>query len=398
MSTSNTMAAPKLCALPALAALLSVMCGCTTLTTNSIPAPRLPAHLAPESRAAKLPIDLTLLRQQPPKHYVVGPRDTLGIYIPGVLPLEKDTNLNTIQAVVPPIAYVGIFPNREQYPSQGPIVSPSVGIPLTVTDDGTLLLPLIDPLPVAGKTLQQIVEDIRAVYTQKQILSQSAARIIVSLIKPRTHRVLVVRQDSALDNPTQTSVLAKFVTKRGQARIIDLPEYENDVLHALITTDGLPGLDAQNEVWVLRSRDVDTEQIGSAVERIEAGEDPNIVLTKVKAERRHTRIPLRVTPGQPLPFSNQDVILENGDVVVVWGRETEFYFTGGLLTGGQIPLPRDYDLDVLGAISLANGAVHGLSGGNAPTALRGAVGSVIPPTRAIIIRTLPNGEQMKIRV
>ena len=42
-----------------------------------------------------------------------------------------------------------------------------------------------------------------------------------------------------------------------------------------------------------------------------------------------------------------------GDIVFIETREREVYYTGGVLQGREIPLPRDYDLDVLAAISLA---------------------------------------------
>ncbi|MCA9067664.1 MAG: hypothetical protein KDA84_01990, partial [Planctomycetaceae bacterium] len=46
------------------------------------------------------------------------------------------------------------------------------------------------------------------------------------------------------------------------------------------------------------------------------------------------RIPMRVYPGEHLPFAEPDIILQDGDIVFVESRETEFFFTGGLLGGG----------------------------------------------------------------
>ncbi len=66
------------------------------------------------------------------------------------------------------------------------------------------------------------------------------------------HRVLVIRDEVPLENPTFQSKLTPLYSKRGSAHVVDLPAYENDVLHALSISGGLPGYDAFNEVWVLR--------------------------------------------------------------------------------------------------------------------------------------------------
>ncbi len=62
-----------------------------------------------------------------------------------------------------------------------------------------------------------------------------------------------------------------------------------------------------------------------------------------------------VTPS----FRPEDIILEEGDVVYIESRDAEVFYTGGLLPGGEFPIPRDYDLDVLGAMALAGTGVQG---------------------------------------
>jgi hypothetical protein len=42
--------------------------------------------------------------------------------------------------------------------------------------------------------------------------------------------------------------------KRGTGKLVKLPAGENDVLHALAETGGLPGLDARNEIVIVRRR------------------------------------------------------------------------------------------------------------------------------------------------
>ena len=41
--------------------------------------------------------------------------------------------------------------------------------------------------------------------------------------------------------------------KRGTGQTVSLPVYQNDVLHALAETGGLPGLDAENVIYVIRA-------------------------------------------------------------------------------------------------------------------------------------------------
>ena len=98
-------------------------------------------------------------------------------------------------------------------------------------------------------------------------------------------------------------------------------------------------------------------------------------------------------------FIQEDVLLNDGDIVYVRAREEEFFYTGGLLSGGVIPMPRDHDIDIVEAIALANGAVGGAGGasGVAVIPARGP-GNIIPPTRATIVRKLPNKQQVTIRV
>jgi len=52
------------------------------------------------------------------------------------------------------------------------------------------------------------------------------------------------------------------------------------------------------------------------------------------------RIPIRTRGGEPLSFGPKDIILEDGDIVMVQARQPQFFYTGGLLPSSEIPLPR----------------------------------------------------------
>ncbi len=67
------------------------------------------------------------------------------------------------------------------------------------------------------------------------------------------------------------------------------------------------------------------------------------------------KIPVRIGPGENPNLTEADITLYDGDIVFIESRETEVFYTGGLLGGGQYTLPRDYDLHVLEAIAVAQG-------------------------------------------
>ena len=297
---------------------------------------------------------------------------------------------------------VPVISAQDYYPPRGLINSPAVGLPLEVALDGTLNLPLIAPLKIEGLTLSEATERIRRAYTiENKILEPGRERINLSLIRPRVERILVVRDDISSPPVFQPQGNAALMTRRGTGQVIDLPAFENDVLHALAASGGLPGIDASSTLWVFRGQS-SAEVLQAFQRNAQVGESSQAVFRAAKTAHTAVRIPLRIRPGDPAPFGEADVILRAGDVVYVETRQSEHFFSGGLLPPGQVPLPRDYDLDVLGALALATGSVGSPAGG--PGALnlnyRGQYnpGAIIPPTRVLVLRTLPSGEQIQIRV
>lgn len=117
---------------------------------------------------------------------------------------------------------------------------------------------------------------------------------------------------------------------------------------------------------------------------------------------RIIRIPLRLAPGEQIEFLPEDVLLYDGDVIYIESRDTEVFYTGGLLGGGQFTLPRDMDINVMEAISLAQGVgrgqsvSRGLASTGGSSALNGDVS--ISASEVIILRPLPDGTQIPIKV
>ncbi len=579
----------------------SFVSGCAAFRPiNGVPARYLAPELRAQTRSNKTTIDLSLLAQKPPLQHHVDGRDVLGIFIEGVLGGIGEA---------PPI----------NVPTS-PDLPPSIGYPITVRDDGTLSLPMIGTTNVRGMTIRQVEEHLRRIYTvERKILKKGADSIIVSLQRPRDVRVLVLRQETGGPGGggaqfAQGLTLNLGQSKRGNGQVINLPIYKNDVLHALARTGGLPGLDAENTIYIIRREHSDhagmmptavpQQQVpvqqqpvtqkqlssysrknasgiqlvgyhpaansASTVEQVtaynitspspasmgynnqnqqpvyqngyfpnpdgpvrssrfsiepvtasnfgnpdplaelragmqpavEPAQDyfsaaeqkriyqqvamqrevileqpassnfnqpgynqpnfnqPNPHVTVVPAapienttsnqlplpemntpannfagvpqtpyetecepftdqdplwtnvdlginnfnndptmnNQKVIKIPIRLNPGQQPHIRPEDIILQDGDIVFIESRDTEIFYTGGLLGGGQYTLPRDYDLDVLGAISLAQGSSQQQStnqiGG--ASALNGDV--TISASSVIILRRMPNGSQVPIKI
>ncbi len=372
--------------------------GCTALTLpiEGIPANRLPPEFFPEPKADLVPVDISLLSIEPPRDYELGPGDILGVYIEGVLPFNSPDE--------PPV------PPPVNFPPENSPLPPSIGFPIPVQDDGTLSLPLIEPLDVDGLTLDQVRDAIRDAYIEEDILRPEKARPIVTLIKERTYDVIVIREDGGgrqggNQGLIQQNLGARFLAGgtdlSATGGLINLPAYQNDILHALVESGGLPGVNAKNEVLVLRATRADQRKRAQFLqqwyaEQERARMDPCYCPPEIPDDPSIIRIPLRVRPGVIPDIPESDVRLEDGDIVYIESREAELFYTGGLLRGGQFPIPRDFDLDVLGAIALAGGAVGGTAEQFGLSTGRGVQG--VPPGMLYVLRKTPCNGQIAIRV
>lgn len=363
--------------------LCGLLNGCAALTNpvaDGIPVRRLPPELLGKPRNDERVIPLTLLRQKPPDVYRLDAGDVLGVWIEGVLgernqtpPVRLDTQAN---------------------------VPPSLGYPIPVREDGTLPLPLVAPVQVRGLSIAEAQEKIREAYLRpKAILREGSERIIVTLMQPRRYHVMVVRQDSGGLTIAQSGLISS--TKRGTGASIQLPAYENDVLNALTLTGGLPGLDAMNEVIIQRGSFRSGEEAANYLAALQQHGELAFPQEGSDGGGQIIRIPLRARPGELPPFRPEDVILRNGDIVFIDSRDTELFYTGGLLFARQFVLPRDYDLRMTDAIGLANGPlINGnLNFNNIFGANLAAAGIGFPsPSQLSVIRRLPGNRQIVIKV
>lgn len=368
--------------------------GCTALTQpiDGIPSDRLPPQFFQGEKNNLVPIDISLLAQEPPRQYILGAGDVLGVTVDSILP-------STLPDQVPE-------PPPVHFPEQEDTLPPSTGFPITVIDDGTISLPLLDPIKVEGLTTDQARDLIRRKYVEANILPEDRKiSPLVTVIKKRQVNVIVVRQDIQVSNVIleQVNRSGRGVTaadQSGESTVVKLDAFENDILHALSETGGMPGTSAKNQVKILRSKNVDREARRRFVEdyarMIAAHVDPCSCPPPMPEDPSILKIPLRLPPGVWPSIQPEDIILQEGDVVLIESRDNEFFYTGGLLPGGQWPIPRDYDLDALGAMAIAGAGVSSIqrsSGGS-------LVGNtqLIPPGNLFILRKTPCNGQIAIQV
>jgi protein involved in polysaccharide export with SLBB domain len=386
-----------------LAALLlcGILQGCAALANpvaNGIPVRKVPPELLGESRQNLEATPLSMLRQKPPKEYRLEPGDILGVWVEGVLGEQGQS---------PPL----------RLPESGNL-QPSLGFPIPVRGDGTIALPLIEPIKVKGKTLEQVQAALRKAYTvTRKILKPGQERIIVTLQQPRRYHILVIRQDSALGGvaptgaSTPSSRGASFTigvgggggpaTSRGTGFAIDLPAYENDLLNALARTGGFPGTDARNEVIIERGAFSGAQGRAGVMTDLQACPPGKDLLDSLGRGGQRIRIPLRYRRGQPPQIRPADIILRDGDIIYIESREAEVFYTAGLLPPGEYPLPRDVDLDVVEALVRVGGILNsgGVSAINLTgSTLTGNAFGIPSPSLVTVIRKTPGYGQVAIRV
>jgi protein involved in polysaccharide export with SLBB domain len=358
----------------------------TNPVADAIPVRLLPPEIVDGPRKdAATTIPLTLLGQPTPDVYRVAPGDVLGVWIEGVLG-EK--------TVPPPVNLLPpqlLTNNTRRLP-------PSIGYPIPVREDSTVELPLIGRVAVGGLSVADAEDAIRALYIKGQFLPKGRESILISLMYPRQTSVVVMRQESG--NITLGPQGTLGGGKRGTGQVIDLPAYENDVLHAMAGSGGLPGLDAYDEVIIFRGSFHGPDDRGMLLERLKGMPASAGALETAGIARQVIHIPLRLPPGTPLPVRPEEILLQTGDVVFTEARDHDLYYTAGLLPAGEWVLPRDYDLPVVQAICQVKGPM--VNGGFNVSSLSGAIvqsGLGAPsPSLLVVLRRTPDGGQVPIKV
>jgi hypothetical protein len=355
--------------------------GCAALTNpaaNGIPAKRLDPKFLAKPRDPMVTVPLNLLQRKQEQFERIYPGAVLGVFIDNILGGQKDAP--------PPV----------MMPPESSKLPPSIGFPVVVREDGTISLPFTKPIEVKGLTAQEAEKKVRDQLLSDGLIREDS-RCMVTLQRQNTNHVLVLRQDSG---GVTFSPDGLNNTKRGTGYQLDLPESESDVANALTRTGGMPGLDAYNDVFVLRPLAEAHVSFPKVMPDLRAiARDPTGLLAR---EFGYTlsHIPLRLKPGEPLPFTREDVTLKTGDIVYIEARDSELFYVGGIIPPRQVVLPRDYDLDVLEAMALVGAPFfNGGIGGNNFTGQVITPGLGQPsPTNLCIIRRIPNYGEIKIQV
>ena len=232
--------------------------GCSAIyPLRGVPAAYMPDEYKAQSREGKSTIDLSLLQRSQSDQYRIEAGDVLAIYAPGLLGLI-DTQPDQPRGDNPPINLPMNVEDR-----------PSLGFPVTVRDDHTIQIPQLPALDVYGLTEREVEDRLKqAVVKLGLIAREQDPRIVVSIMRPRTYRILVCRQEASTA-PAATVMMGQIDlgrTGKGTSRVVELRAGENDVAHALAQpgVDGLPGLDARNVIYVIRARNARSRQINAA--------------------------------------------------------------------------------------------------------------------------------------
>jgi protein involved in polysaccharide export with SLBB domain len=348
-----------------MAATAALSVGCAAVTNpvaDGIPVRRLPAEVLGRPRADLKPIPLTVLRQREITTYTFDKGDVLAVVADNI--------------IAPPGT---VAPVKLPDPTSD---TAATGFPVPIADDGTITLPQLSPIQVKGKTAAEveklIIDAASGKGGGKELVKADAARVTVQLLKKREYTVTVVREDLQPGISTGVGGTVIGTTRRGNGFTLKLPAGQNDVLHALNQTGGLPGLDAKDEV---------------IVERAAFAGDP---------ARGRVKIPLRIYPEQALAVCEDDVILRDGDVLKIETRDTsqEVFYAAGVAGSRQFQLPRDYDLDVIQALTVIGAPLA--NGGFTQNAFVGqavntGLGSPSPALLTVLRQAGP-GRQIPIRV
>ena len=283
--------------------------------------------------SAQTLVDPTRFQAPKQRVYTLDAGDTIGVFVEGV------------------VGEVNSMPPVHQ-PSAGSSLPPAIGFPTLVLHDGTIRLPFAEPISVRGLSVAQVESLLKKTYRAGDSpIITDRSRVITSLMRKRTVNVMVVRGDQSQARSgnnfqsRNTRAVSTRSDRSGQIFNLNLPVGENDLLEALVETGGLPGVNAQPQLQILRS----APSVGAPQAAF-----PRTGQTRFQTQSRVSSVAIR-SNGQGQSFPRSAAQLNNGDIVSVAARPTEVFYTGGRLGGGEFSIPRDKPLSVLEAIALAGG-------------------------------------------
>lgn len=330
--------------------LLMVIAGCyAPLQSPGIPASALPDTFRAPLKAHSAELNYAMLKRNTPREFRLGADDLVRIEIADLAArIRRLPAPNGVQPPQPvPYAHVAEVPVDEQ---------------------GQMLLPIVGHVRVGNMTLSEARQQIAAEYA-KGVLD--SPRVGVTLVQSATSRVMVLGN----------------VARPG---VYDLPKYENDVAHAITMAGGLLAEQA-DEIQVHKR--IVVQPPAPPANRAYPLQPPT--QARPMSQLAVLRIPLRSL--HPVVFSPNQMVLNDGDVVVVKNYPEEVFFVVGRLSpnnlvrfsqgrenrdlGNGFVLPKDRDVDVVTAVAMA-----------------GYIDPIDSPTTVTVHRVQPDGNPMLIRV
>lgn len=207
----------------------------------------------PSSTAQWKVFDISRLAAEQPTTYLLGGGDVLGVNVPEILPKKGWER----------------------------------SYPITVMRDGTISLPLLKPISVAGLSTAEVRAQIEDAYEKSNIL-KSRPRALVSIMELRVQNVLVWRRD---------------LEQGFSPQMLPLRAFESDVLHALSKSGGMPDK-LLKSARIVRAKNLKGTDLSRLAERIKRDE----VKTQLLIYKQDGRLQLD---------ESVDISLNEGDLLVI---------------------------------------------------------------------------------
>ena len=217
-----------------------------------------------------------------------------------------------------------------------------------VADDGTVEVPVIGPVPVAGLEAFDASQNIKNVAIQRGMYRQPL--ITVEIEKKAVNRVTILGA----------------VTEPG---VHELPRGGSNLLSALAASGGMTD-EASTEVEIVRQPQIGVAAVGTtnAVGSAEGLVDEDLQLASYQGLGQSAKSPsraqsswsgsqtLRINLAEQRPMASAQFQLSDRDIVRVVPRKKEVIHVAGLVRDpGQFEIPFDQDLRLVDAIALAGG-------------------------------------------
>lgn len=255
--------------------------GCSSTRNAVIPAAELPFEYRAANQTFRRPLDLSFLASQSLNNDLVYPGDVLDITV--VSGAEK---------------------------------APPEALSYRVNPDGTLELPIIGQVPVAGLTMQAAEEQIRQFAISNRIYRDPTVSVL--LAERQNDKVRVV---GAVNEPGD----------------YEIPRAGNDLLAAVIAAGGL------------------SDEAGEAIEIRHRAQLPPGGVAQAGFEPTAPQS-VHVDLADVMSGQRQDYSLYDGTVVMVKNHVPRTVYVHGLVKqDGEFDLPKDQPLRVTQAIALAGG-------------------------------------------